>query len=207
MLSRDIAIRLDVSEAKSSMSALSAGQAVANVNFATIDPVLRVKIRTSLDQLDKKRAEVSFQMLNYEIERIYTYLEGELGNTAAKGYIPLQDRLNVAELGLLESQVESFNRQIELGETLDGDMLSVLSDQLVDFKRRLGIDYYVQGLTFDTEAIKLWLKEIWIKTKDGLAFYVKGVQLFKEDIFFCSSLVGKSLQGYTLKPREVRTLR
>ena len=100
MLSRDIAIRLDVSEAKSSMSALSAGQAVANVNFATIDPVLRVKIRTSLDQLDKKRAEVSFQMLNYEIERIYTYLEGELGNTAAKGYIPLQDRLNVAELGL-----------------------------------------------------------------------------------------------------------
>mmetsp|Transcript_37462 Transcript_37462/g.89755 ORF Transcript_37462/g.89755 Transcript_37462/m.89755 type:complete len:669 (+) Transcript_37462:154-2160(+) len=188
-------------------SALSAGQAVANVNFATIDPILRVKIRTSLDQLDKKRAEVSFQMLNYELERIYTYLEGELGNTAAKGYIPLQDRLNVAELGLLESQVESFNRQIELGESLDDDMLSVLSDQLVDFKRRLGIDYYVQGLTFDTEAIKLWLKEIWTKTKDGLAFYVKGVQLFKEDILFCSSLVGKSLQGYTLKPREVRTLR
>lgn len=146
-------------------------------------------------------------MLNYELERIYTYLEGELGNTAAKGYIPLQDRLNVAELGLLESQVESFNRQIELGESLDDDMLSVLSDQLVDFKRRLGIDYYVQGLTFDTEAIKLWLKEIWTKTKDGLAFYVKGVQLFKEDILFCSSLVGKSLQGYTLKPREVRTLR
>ena len=98
-----------------------------------------------------------------------------------------------------------IKEQIELGERLDadadaGDIPSVLSDQLVDFKRRLGIDYYLQGLTFDAE-------EIWIKTKDGVAFYVKGVQLFNEDIFFCSCLVGKSLQGYTLKPQEVATLR
>ena len=117
---------------------------------------------------------MTFQTLNYELERIYTYLEGELGNTA-KGYIPLQDRLNVAEFGLLESQVESFNRQIELGENLDGDVLAVVADQLVDFKRRLGIDYYVTGLTFDAEAIQVWLKDIWVKTKNGVNFYVKAL--------------------------------
>ncbi|KAL7470933.1 hypothetical protein ACHAXS_011215 [Conticribra weissflogii] len=188
-------------------SAISAGQAVANVNFATINPALRMKIRVSSEELEKKKAEVTYQTLNYELERIYTYLEGELGNTATKGYIPLQDRLNVAEFGLLESQIDSFNRQMELGETLDADVLAVVADQLTDFKRRLGIDYYVTGLTFDSEAIQIWLKDIWIKTKKGLVFYVKGTRLFIDDIVFCLNLIGKALQGYTLKPREVRTLR
>lgn len=188
-------------------TAISAGQAVANVNFATINPALRIKIRVSSDELEKKKAEVTYQTLNYELERIYTYLEGELGNTATKGYIPLQDRLNVAEFGLLESQIDSFNRQMELGETLDADVLAVVADQLTDFKRRLGIDYYVTGLTFDSEAIQIWLKDIWIKTKKGLVFYVKGTRLFIDDIVFCLNLIGKALQGYTLKPREVRTLR
>ena len=188
-------------------SAISAGQAVANVNLATVNASLRQRIRTSSDELEAKQAQVTFQNLNYELERIYTYLEGELGNTAAKGYIPLQDRLNVAEFGLLESQLDNFNRQIELGETLDSDVLSVVTDQLVDFKRRLGIDYYVTGLTFDSEAIQVWLKDIWVKTKTGFAFYVKGTRLFWDDVVFCSSLILRALQGYTLKPREVRTLR
>ena len=117
--------------------AISAGQALANVNLATINPSLRMKIRLSSDELEKKKVEVTFQTLNYELERIYTYLEGELGNTATKGYIPLQDRLNVAEFGLLESQIDSFNRQMEMGDSVDSDVLAVVADQLTDFKRRL----------------------------------------------------------------------
>lgn len=107
------------------LTAISAGQAVANVNLATINPSLRLKIRASSDELEAKAGEVTFHTLNYELERIYTYLDAELGNTATKGYIPLQDRLNVAEFGLLESQVETFNRQMEIGESLDSDVLSV----------------------------------------------------------------------------------
>lgn len=190
-----------------SLLAISAGQAVANVNFATIDASLRQRIRESSDHLDAKKAQVTFQTLIYELERIYTYLEGELGNASAKGYIPLQDRLNVAEFGLLESQVDSFNRQIESGEILDADVLAVVADQLVDFKRRLGIDYYVTGLTFDMEAIQVWIKDILVKTKNGFTFYVKGTRLFSDDVLFCTSLILRASQGYTLKPREVRTLR
>lgn len=43
---------------------------------------------------------MSFQSLVYDLERIYTYLSAELGNPANKGYIPLQDRLNVAEVSV-----------------------------------------------------------------------------------------------------------
>ena len=68
--------------------------------------------------------------------------------------------------------MDSFTSQIELGENLDADVLAVVSDQLVDFKskRRLGIDYYVTGLTFDMEAIQVWLKDIWLKRKNGFTF-------------------------------------
>lgn len=188
-------------------SAVSAGSAVANVNLALLDPELRMTIRASTNELTKKKDEVSFATLIYELERIYTYLDGELGNTATKGYIPLQDRLNVAEFGLLESQVKSMKNQIKNGDVVDSDVLAVVLEQTADFKRRLGIDYYVTGLTFDQEVIKIWLNDILAKSKKGLAFYGKGCQLFFNDLVFSSSLIGKALTGYTLKPREVRTLR
>ena len=188
-------------------SVISAGQAVANVNLASLAPAERSKIMQSADALEKMREKVSYQTLLYELERIYTYLAGELGSPQSTGYISLQDRLNVAEFGLLESQVGSFSRQLEAGDSIDADVLAVVMEQLNDFKRRLGIDYFVTGVTFDREAISRWLAELVDQTKKGLAFYVKGVRLFWNDIVFCLNLVSRAAQGYTLKPREVRTIR
>lgn len=188
-------------------SALSEGQAVANVNLASLAPALRSEIRESADELDKKRQAVSYKSLIYELERIYTYLYGEVGNPTNKGYVPLQDRLNVAEFGLLESQIDSFTREIELGENVDADVLVVVGEQVIEFKRRLGIDFYVTGVTFDSDAIKRQLGELLKQTKNGLAFYGRGCQLFWNDLVFCGFLIGRAAQGYTLKPREVRNLR
>ncbi|KAL7571724.1 hypothetical protein ACA910_002824 [Epithemia clementina (nom. ined.)] len=188
-------------------SAIGAGQAVANVNLATLDPELRSKIMGSSETLDKARELVSFQTLVYELERVYTYLAGELGNPAMKGYISLQDRLNIAEFGLLESQIEYFKLEVELGDSIDRDVLTVVQDQMNDFKRRLGIDYLITGLSFDREALMRWFAELLDKTKKTLAFYGKGCRLFWNDVVFTLSLITRAAQGYTLKPREVRTIR
>ena len=188
-------------------SVISQGQATANVKLATLAPKIRGEIQASAVALENMKVRVSFQTLLYELERIYTYLMGELGNPSLNGYIPLQDRLNVAEFGLLESQVDTFNRQFMENDTVDEDVLAVVFEQLTDFKRRLGIDYYVAGLSFDREAIGTWLGDLWVKTKKGLAFYVKGVRLFWNDLVFCLRLINRAAQGYTLKPREVRTIR
>jgi hypothetical protein len=188
-------------------SAISAGQAVANVNLASLQPSQRMQIIESANALEKMKEQVSFQTMIYELERIYSYLVKEVGNPALTGYIPLQDRLNVAEFGLLESQIERFNRLLDEGDLVDADVLAVVMDQLIDFKRRLGIDYSVTGVTFDADGIRRWFAGLSEQAKKGLAFYVKGVQLFWNDIVFCLSLVNRALQGYTLKPREVRTLR
>ena len=188
-------------------SAIRAGQAVANVKLAALEPELRNKIRGSAASLELMKEKVSFQTLIYELERIYTYLLGELGNPSLKGYIPLQDRLNVAEFGLLAVQIDSLNQQLDAEQDVDADVLAVVMDQLTDFKRRLGIDYYVTGVSLDVDGIKRWTGELLDKTKKGLAFYVKGVRLFGNDIVYCFSLINRAAQGYTLKPREVRTLR
>ncbi|KAG7356901.1 LETM1-like protein [Nitzschia inconspicua] len=188
-------------------SGIKVGQPVANVKLASLDPALRNKIRQSAEHLLIMEQQVSYQSLVYELERIYTYLATELGNPSSKGYIPLQDRLNVAEYGLLESQVESCSRELESKGVLDADILAVIAEQMTDFKRRLGIDYYVTGLTFDRETIIRWLNDFLVKAKNGLMFYVKGTRLFFNDIVYCSSLIGRAAQGYTLKPREVRTIR
>jgi len=197
------------------ISAVSEGSAVANINLATIDPSLRAKIRSSDDALQTKQLEVTIQSLNYELERIFTYLEGEMGNTFAKGYISLSDRLAVAEFGLLESQIDTINKQLlsyqntdrTATEQIDEDVLAVVKDQMIDFKRRLGIDYYVTGLSLDSEAVQRFVKDTLVKGKEGVAFYVKGCQLLWNDSVFCAYLFGRAVQGYTLKPREVRTLR
>jgi hypothetical protein len=188
-------------------SGILEGQAVANVRLASLDPGLRNKIRLSTEELHLREQEISFQSLVYNLERIYTYLYTELGNPSAKGYVPLQDRLNVAEYGLLEGQAENCSRELNEKGSVDADILAVITEQMTDFKRRLGIDYYVTGLTYDSEAIQMWFSDILRKTKDGAGFYVKGCKLFWNDLVYCSSLIARAAQGYTLKPREVRTLR
>jgi len=194
-------------------------------------------------------------MINYELERIFKYLESEV--ESSKGVIPLNDRLAIAEFGLLESQMSSINT-LEVN-ALDEDVLKVLVDQVIDFKRRLGIDYYVQGVNLDVDSIRVYFSEVrqseerrtagakrqqkhhtmylhnfLLSThrfaprlipyhnpfcdslhssqlgetiRDGTAFYVKGVRLLANDLKYSFALFSKALTGYTLKPREVRTLR
>jgi hypothetical protein len=90
---------------------------------------------------------------------------------------------------------------------LDADILAVIVEQMTDFKRRLGIDYYVAGLSFDQEAIQRWLNDLLVNSLNGLMFYVKGTKLFWNDIVYCISLIGLAAQGFTLEPSQVRTLR
>lgn len=188
-------------------SGISAGQAVANVKLASVDPALRNEIRRSAEALQVLEQGISYQNLVYELERIYTYLVTELQNPTTKGYIPLQDRLNVAEYGLLESQIEGCSRDLNTKGVLDADIVAVIAEQMTDFKRRLGIDYYVTGLTYDREAILRWLNDLYLSSKVGVVFYVKGTRLFWNDVVYCASLIGRAAQGVTLKPREVRTIR
>ena len=107
----------------------------------------------------------------------------------------------------MESQAESCSKDLDSKGLLDADILAVIVEQMTDFKRRLGIDYYVAGLSFDQEAIQRWLNDLLINSVNGLMFYVKGTKLFWNDLVYCFDLIGRAAQGFTLEPRQVRTLR
>ena len=115
--------------------------------------------------------------------------------------------LLIKQYGLLESQAESCSKDLDSKGLLDADILAVIVEQMTDFKRRLGIDYYVAGLSFDQEAIQRWLNDLLINSVNGLMFYVKGTKLFWNDLVYCFDLIGRAAQGFTLEPRQVRTLR
>eukprot|EP00588_Corethron_pennatum_P012746 CAMPEP_0194269052 /NCGR_PEP_ID=MMETSP0169-20130528/3277_1 /TAXON_ID=218684 /ORGANISM="Corethron pennatum, Strain L29A3" /LENGTH=676 /DNA_ID=CAMNT_0039010557 /DNA_START=93 /DNA_END=2123 /DNA_ORIENTATION=- len=193
-------------------SAVVPGTAVANVKFAALDPELRLRIQDSDAALQKKKDMLSYRKLKYDLERIFVYLEGEMSAASSKGYVPLQDRLAVAEFGLLEGQVGTIRPLFEANEgstpeDVDVDVLQVIMEQTADLKRRLGIDFLVTGFTYDPEAFRRWLAGSLEKFKVLAAFGGKGCQLFYNDLKFSTNLVSRAISGYTLKPREVRTLR
>jgi hypothetical protein len=131
------------------------------------------------------------------------YLTTELEGAASE--VPLNDRLAVAEYGLLESQVIGVN--VVAADDIDEDVVQVLFDQVAEFKRRLGIDYALQGFTLNQDNLQKWAEDLVETSKDGLLFYGKGCKLLYNDFVYSLSLISKALRGVTLKSREVRVLR
>ena len=178
---------------------------VGKVDMSRLSASARSSILASEARLARSRQILDLTGIAFDMERIYSFLTQEI--EGATGSIPLNDRLAVAEFGLLESQVGSLALGSEPDGEVDGDVLRVLCDQVTDFKRRLGIDYYVQGISINPESIKKWLEDLTETSKNGLVFYGKGCKLLYNDCVYSLTLLSKALQGVTLKSREVRTLR
>jgi len=89
---------------------------------------------------------------------------------------------------------------------LDEDELEVISAEVADLKSRLGL---VEDPKFivDWNTIQSWFKDGAEKIQAGVDFYVTGARLLSSDLQYTSWLIKRAAKGYTLKPREVRTLR
>ena len=91
-------------------------------------------------------------------------------------------------------------------QELDEDELNVISTEVADLKNRLGL---VEDPKFivDWSTVQGWIRESSEKIQAGVDFYVTGARLLSSDLQYASWLIRRAAQGYTLKPREVRTLR
>ncbi|GMH50793.1 hypothetical protein TL16_g00870 [Triparma laevis f. inornata] len=203
IMSNDIK-ELDRSYNRLLNSGVDPTSSVGRVELSRLPLDKRNEILKFGEKLKIEKDKLSVKKINYELERIYVYLNSEV-EASVTGVIPLNDRLAVAEFGLLESQMININ-SVDV-DILDADVLKVVVDQVVDFKRRLGIDYYVQGINFNVDTIKVWFNEVVETGRDGLFFYWKGVKLLVSDLRYSFNLITKAVTGVVLKPREVRTLR
>lgn len=53
----------------------------------------------------------------------------------------------------------------------------------------------------------MWYKENSAKLREGVSFYSEGTKMIVNDVQYAWSLLLKAAQGYTLKPREVNSVR
>ena len=90
---------------------------------------------------------------------------------------------------------------------LDEDELRVVASEVQDLKTRLGLVEEVGGVPkLDWSMANNYVQESIGKIRKGISFYVTGGKLLASDLQYAAWLISRAAQGYTLKPREVRTL-
>jgi hypothetical protein len=175
-------------------------------------------LRALDDQVNALRRQISVRVLESEMERIYLYLDAELDASTLFFSRPINDEqeemLLIAEYGLLARRLAEIQVLVDVGEAvlIEDDELADLASDIQFLKSRLGIgedDAYMNlgSVVLDWSRIRQYLAEMSQKAKEGGEFYWRGVRLLGGDIMYSLRLIQRAAAGYTLTPREVRTIR
>lgn len=181
--------------------------------------------RAELKTIDEKTSELSklFTLceLNLDIERICVYLEQDLQESG----LDISDlKLVVAELNLIERQylsilgglktedLEEATKQSDLLKLnrvfylVENEELELIKSNLEDLKTRLGIAGSAAA-PIDWGSFGTTLQESGKKIGEGWAFYSGGSRMLASDVSYTLKLFSRAVGGYTLKPREVNSIR
>ena len=102
---------------------------VSKIDMSRLSPADREKITTLSRDLARGVSQLSLARINYEVERIFVFLNQEIEGatiSGGTGNIPLNDRLAVAEFGMIESQTTAINGVAKGAfDNVDADVLQV----------------------------------------------------------------------------------
>lgn len=162
------------------------------------------ELRALDSRIKEQELKIRVVGLDLDMERICLTLETELGAAVE----PNDQRLLVAEVALLDKQLsalfsnlKSRNEVDELVALVDPDELTLLFNQVVYLKTRLGIDS-AAAREMDWGTLGKVAKESFAKLREGLSFYGQGTKLLVNDVQYAWSLLVKAAsEGYVLKPR------
>lgn len=194
------------------------GNAISQDNVLTLR-----KLDVMVKELEKR---LRLFTVDLDMERICVYLQQELESTLE----PSEQRVFVAEAALIDKQLSGIMTGIKLwgnwggvdstmGEAgpisdldvdelslIDDDELSLICNEVNDLKNRLGLDSST-GTAIDWGTIGSVVSNSLNKLKEGLAFYGEGTKMLIGDIQYAWLLLIRAASGYTLKPREVNSMR
>lgn len=89
---------------------------------------------------------------------------------------------------------------------IDDDELNLIISELNDLKGRLGL--VTSSVTaMDWGSLGVVVTDGISKIKEGLTFYGDGTKILINDVIYGWKLLLRAVQGYTLKPREVNSVR
>ena len=166
-----------------------------------------------MKELDKR---LRIFQVNLDMEKICVYIQQEVESAIE----PTEDqRMFIAQIALIDKQITSLIAGLgsaEINEDqmaitnlvslIDEDELSLICKELGDLKQRLGLD--TQRIpAMDWGSVGVYTRESLTKIKLGLSFFGEGTKLLVADVQYAWLLTLKAAQGYTLKPREVNSIR
>lgn len=89
---------------------------------------------------------------------------------------------------------------------IDDDELNLIISELNDLRGRLGLT--TSSVTaMDWGSLGVVVADSISKIKEGLTFYGDGTKILINDVIYGWKLLLRAVQGYTLKPREVNSVR
>jgi len=171
------------------------------------DPLqLAEKLRELDAKVEALRRELAVVALEMELDGIYGALQGEI-----LGSINLEDdELLVAEFGLMDARLSRFKTLILREESvlIKDENIAQLAKEIPDFKDRLGLSdrsAFRGGMSL--ARLKVGLNDSLKKTRGGIKFFARGLQLLGGDLWYATKLFERATRGHVLTAREVRTLR
>jgi len=104
---------------------------------------------------------------------------------------------------LLQQNLDTLSDVMSL---IDDDELNLIISELNDLKGRLGL--VTSSVTaMDWGSLGVVVTDGISKIKEGLTFYGDGTKILINDVIYGWKLLLRAVQGYTLKPREVNSVR
>lgn len=169
--------------------------------------LIRAKeIRAMDDSVSAVRRTLAVRVLQLEMESIFVSLHEEIEQSSIEF---MEQRIMIAEFGDMDSLLASLADYIDQGEPglIDDYQLGSLASDVQYMKVRLGLDATVYSTRFDITQLRQTVNTSLVKARAGLEFYIRGMRLFWGDCGYAIRFIRRVFVGYTLSPREVRTLR
>jgi len=163
-------------------------------------------------RVDTLRRALVVNTLELQMEFVHGCLEEEAAEVMEGG--SFRDReveLFVAEFGSLDARLAQLTQAVDNEEAIviDDEYLAVLATDVPDLKTRLGIldDPTAPVMEVSTQRLRRSLGEGRQKLVEGLAYITRSVRLLMGDTWYSLALIGRAIQGNSLKSREVLALR
>ncbi len=157
--------------------------------------------------------------LDRDMELICVCLQEEVESSLDPG----DQKLFLAQVGLIEKQLSNImsglpsleeieredyridDENVSFSSLIDDDELTLIITQVNDLKSRLSLDS--QKGEVDWGTLGVLYRDNVSKLKEGLEFYSEGSKMIATDVQYAWTLLLKAATGYTLKPREVNSIR
>lgn len=206
------------SECWASASSLVAGPGGRQSRFEET----RMKLLECDQKLREWQSRVRLARIEWLLERAAAALEADLDRASVAEWdvSGRQLKLLVHEFSVLDRQAavyrqfmpedSSMRAGVDFASTLEPEELYVLDGDVTEFVTRLGLQVDSQkknGFSATFQTLLVQGTRTLEKMKVGFSFYVTGVKILWQDLQYATGLFSKAaFSGYTLQPREVRTI-